>query len=84
MQSSNSLFLAKGQIRKSEFSQDLLDAYNRENGYRTSGVRQRGDWEKAKIASKVLFQLEDDSMTPRFVTYNGDKYVLKDGIEVVE
>ena len=78
-----SLFLAQGQLRKSEANQDILDAWNRANDYGDSGTPRLDDWEKAEIATKILFKIDSEGYYP-YVTYNGTKYVFRDNLDLVD
>lgn len=84
MQSNTSLFLAVGQLRKSEADPELLMAYNRSNGYGSDRNHKRDDWEKAQIAGRSLLMYDNTTGETPFVSFVNGQYVLKPGLEVVE
>lgn len=80
----SSVFLAEGQLRKSEASQEMLDAWNRNAGYSDAGTPKYDDWKNADIANRTLMKSYDGMGNLRYVDYNGRKYVFKPGIELVD
>lgn len=84
MQSNKSLFLAAGQLRKSEADPELLMAYNRSNGYASDRNHKRGDWEKSQIAGRTLLMYNSSTGDTPFVSFVNGQYVLKPDLEVVE
>lgn len=79
-----SVFLAEGQLRKSEASQEMLDAWNRNSGYYDSGTPKYDDWKNADIVNRTLMKPDAGTGGLKYVDYNGRKYVLKPGIELVD
>lgn len=84
MASNTSLFLAAGQLRKSEADPEILEAYNRANGYFSEGNHKRDDWEKAQIASRSLFVYDPNNGSTPFVSFVSNRWVLKPDLDLVE